>query len=96
MSDNLNPVFIALQANDETRCIVEAIMQDNPHATLASYPAMVKIDAPGRLVIKRQSVEELLGRPWDLQELHVNLISIAGGIDETDDEFILQWGRIPA
>ncbi len=96
MTDNLNPVFIALQTNDDTRCIVEAIMQDNPHATLESYPAMVKIDAPGRLVIKRSSVEELIGRSWDLQELHINLISIAGGIDETDDEFTLQWGRMAA
>jgi phenol hydroxylase P2 protein len=96
MTENLNPVFIALQANDDTRSIVEAIMQDNPHATLQTYPAMVKIDAPGRLVIRRSSVEELIGRHWDLQELHINLISLAGGIDETDDEFTLQWGRLAA
>lgn len=96
MNQPIQPVFIALQTNDDTRPIVEAIMQDNPHATLESYPAMVKIDAPGRLVIRRQSVEELIGRSWDLQELHINLISIAGGIDETDDELTLQWGRIAA
>ncbi|WP_191628103.1 MmoB/DmpM family protein, partial [Pseudomonas fluorescens] len=27
-------VFIAFQANDETRPIIEAIEQDNPHATI--------------------------------------------------------------
>jgi phenol hydroxylase P2 protein len=53
---------------------------------------MVKIDAPGRLVIRRSSVEERLGRPWDVQELHLNLISLSGNIDETDEEFRLYRG----
>ena len=56
-----------------------------------AYPAMVKIDAPGRLVIKRESIEERIGRHFDLRELHLNLISLGGNIDESDDEFILQW-----
>jgi phenol hydroxylase P2 protein len=52
---------------------------------------MVKIDAPGRLVVKRESVEERLGRDFDLRELQINLISLSGSLDETEDEFILQW-----
>jgi phenol hydroxylase P2 protein len=86
------PVFIALQANDDTRPIIEAIGSDNPHARVSDYPAMVKIDAPGRLVIRRSSVEERLGRAWDVQELHLNLISLSGNIDETDEEFRLYRG----
>lgn len=90
----IHPVFIAFQANDESRPIIEAIEMDNPHATVVSYPAMVKIDAPGRLVIKRSSIEALIGRHFDLRELHLNLISLAGNIDESDDEFILQWKTV--
>ncbi|HKX93444.1 MAG TPA: MmoB/DmpM family protein [Methylibium sp.] len=86
------PVFISLVTNDISRGIVEAIVADNPEATVTEYPAMVKIDAPGRLVIRRESVEEQLGRHWDVQELHLNLISLSGNIDETDEEFTLQWG----
>lgn len=85
-------VFIALQANDETRSIVEAILSDNPQAEIAEFPAMVKIDAPGRIEIRRDSVEERLGRSWDVQELHVNLISLSGNIEETDDFFRLSRG----
>jgi phenol hydroxylase P2 protein len=85
------PVFIALQTTEVSRSIVDAIVADNPHASVVEYPAMVKIDAPGRLVIRRDSVEERLGRRWDVQELHLNLISLSGNIDETDDEFSLQW-----
>lgn len=86
------PVFIALQNTDTARSIIAAIMADNPEATVAEFPAMVKIDAPGRLVIRRESVEERLGRRWETQELQLDLISLSGNIDETDDEFSLAWG----
>lgn len=85
------PVFIALQANNDTQPIVEAIQFDNPEAVVHEYPAMVKIDAPGYLVIKRESIEERIGRSFDLREVQINLISLSGEIDETEDEFTLQW-----
>lgn len=85
------PVFIALQATEDMRAVIDAIVEDNPHATVHRYPAMVKIDAPGRLSILRASVEERIGRAWDLQELQLGLISLAGNIDETEDAFVLAW-----
>jgi phenol/toluene 2-monooxygenase (NADH) P2/A2 len=84
-------VFLALQTNEETRALVEAIQMDNPLAVINRYPAMVKIDAPGRLVLKRETVEDITGVDFDLQSIHVNLISLAGNIDETEDELILEW-----
>ena len=87
----MSTVFIALQTNEETRSIVEAIIQDNPDCTVNEQPAMVKIDAQGKLVVRRETIEELIGRPYDLQELQVNLITISGNLDQTDDEMILYW-----
>ena len=84
-------VFIAFQANDDSRPIIEAIEADNPHAVINAFPAMVKIDAVGKLVIRRESIEAIIGRDFDLRELQLNLISLGGNIDETDDEFILEW-----
>lgn len=84
-------VFIAFQTNDETRPIVEAIAADNPAAVVNRMPAMVKIDCPKRLVVRRQSIEALTGREFDLGELTINLVSLSGNIDESDDEFILHW-----
>jgi phenol hydroxylase P2 protein len=89
----MSNVFLALQTNDDTRPIIEAVLADNPHAVLNEQPAMVKIDAEGRLVIRRESIEEIIGRPFNLQELHLNLISLSGNIDETDDELTLSWTR---
>ena len=87
----MSNVFIAFQTNDETRSIVDAILADNPSATLDEQPAMVRIVAPDRLTIRRESVEERLGRNFDLQELQLHLITLTGNIDETDEEFTLAW-----
>ncbi|WP_322996554.1 MmoB/DmpM family protein [Castellaniella sp.] len=84
-------VFIALQTTDEARYIIEAIMADNPHAVLHEQPAMVKIDAQNLLTIKRESIEERMGRDFDMQELNVYTITLAGNIEETDDALTLSW-----
>jgi phenol hydroxylase P2 protein len=87
----MSNVFIALQTNEDTRQIIEAIVQDNPHAVVNEQPAMVKIDAEGKLVVRRETIEELIGRSYDLQELQVNLITMSGNLDQTDDEMTLYW-----
>jgi len=84
-------VYIALQDNDESRYIVEAIEQDNPEATIIHMPAMVRVEAEGRLVVNRETVEEVMGRDWDVQELHLNLITLGGNVDEDDDCLTLEW-----
>lgn len=87
----MSTVFIALQANEETRPIIDAIEIDNPQAIVNRQPAMVKIDAPGRLVVRRETIEEQLGRAYDLQELQINLITLSGNVDEDEDTLTLSW-----
>ena len=50
----MSTVFIALQTNEETRPIIEAIELDNPEAVVNREPAMVKINALGRLAGPRE------------------------------------------
>ena len=87
----MSNVFIAFQTNEETRCIVEAIIEDNPEALVNVQPAMVKIDVPNRMVIRRSTVEEKIGRDFDLQELQLHLITMSGHVDETKETFTLCW-----
>ena len=90
----MSTVFIALQANEDTRPIIEAIEIDNPNAVVNREPAMVKIDAPNRLVIRKDTIEEQLGRSFDLQdlqELQINLITLSGNVDEDEDTLTLTW-----
>ena len=84
-------VFISFQNNAEAQPLIEAIVEDNPNAVVNESPGMVKIDCPKRLVIKRETVEVKAGRAFDLQEIHLNLISLGGNVDEDDDEFVLAW-----
>ena len=87
----MSTVFLALQTNEDTRPIIEAILQDNPSAVVDEQPAMVKINADGRLVVRRETIEEIIGRDYDLQELQVNMITMSGNLDQTDDEITLFW-----
>ena len=48
-------------------------------------------NAPGRMVIRRATIEELVGRPFDLQQIQVNLVTLSGNVDEDDDELSLSW-----
>ncbi|SFL81208.1 MmoB/DmpM family protein [Marinobacter zhejiangensis] len=84
-------VFIAFQDNDNARYMVDAIATDNPDAEIQHQPAMIRVQAEKRLVINRETMEEVLGREWDVQEMLVDVISIGGNVDEDDDHFILQW-----
>ncbi len=52
---------------------------------------MVKIDAPNSMTIKRATIEEKMGRSFDLQEMQIYLITLSGHNDETDEEFNLSW-----
>lgn len=89
----MSKVYIALQDNEESRYIVEALEEDNPEATVIYQPAMIRIENEGYLVIKRETVEEKMGRDWEVQALHVNLITLGGNVDETDDELSLTWNQ---
>lgn len=87
----MSDVFIAFQDNEDSRPIIEAILMDNTKAK-ASYPTgLVRIVAPNRLVIRRESIEELTGADYNLQQIHVSLVTLSGHIDEDDHQFSLSW-----
>lgn len=87
----IKPVSISIQNTQDGFAIVEAILADNPEAKSNPLPAMTKIDCPGRLEIRAESVSERLGRDWDPQEIHLSVISLSGSVDEDDGAFILFW-----
>lgn len=84
-------VYLALQDNDDSRYIVEAIAEDNPDATINHMPAMIRIENEGSLVIKRETVEDKMGRDWDVQELQLNMITLGGNVEEDEDQFSIHW-----
>ena len=89
----MSKVYLALQDNEESHYIVEAIEDDNPDATVIYLPAMIRIENEGHLAVKRETVEEKMGRDWEVQALHVNLITLGGNVDEDDDKLTLTWNQ---
>lgn len=87
----MSNVFIAFQHNEESRPVIDAIVADNPRAIVSHPTGLVKIDAPDSLTIRRATIEEQTGRPFDLQQIHVNLVTLSGHIDEDDDQLTLSW-----
>lgn len=87
----MSKVYIALQDNEESRYIVEAIEEDNPDVTVIYQPAMIRVENEGYLVVKRETVEDKMGRDWEIQALNLNLITLGGNVNETDDELSLTW-----
>lgn len=87
----MSTVYLVLQDNDDVRFILEAIEEDNPDITVIHQPAMVRIESESLLAVKRETVEEKMGRDWDLQELHLSLITLGGNVDEDDEALTLTW-----
>lgn len=87
----MSKVFLALQAVEETRAIVEAIIEDNENVEVEQQPAMTKLTAENKLVVNAQTVSRHIGRDWDPQEIQLVLISLAGNVDEDYDHFTLYW-----
>lgn len=86
-----NNVLLVIQAVEESRAIVEAIQKDNEKALVEYEPAMIKITCPGKLVVKADTMEEIIGREWEPQELQLVLVTLAGNVDEDYDHFTIYW-----
>jgi len=86
-------VGVDLQENSEdSRRIIEAIEADNPDCTVTHFPGLIKIQAPGQLVVRRETIEKLLSRPWETHEFQMAIVTYYGNIQEwDDDEIVIAW-----
>jgi phenol hydroxylase P2 protein len=92
MSATLRQVGIDIQDAEENRALVDAIKADNPELTIRHLPGLLKLQAAGRLVINRETVEQKLGRDWDTGEFQLAIVSYAGNFSEwDDDQIIVSW-----
>jgi phenol/toluene 2-monooxygenase (NADH) P2/A2 len=86
------PVGVDIQETEQNRAVIEAIEADNADATVNHMPGLVRVTSPGRLVIRRETVEGRLGREWETHEFQLAIISYFGHIKEwDDDEIVIAW-----
>lgn len=72
--------------------IIEAALADNEGVEVEDYMTYKKVKAPAKLIIRKESVEEHLGREWPLEEIHLFMASCFGFIEDQDGEqIVLYW-----
>lgn len=87
----MSKVYLALQDNDVSRYIIEAIEEDNPEAIIQYLPAMIRVESSSDLIIRAGTVSEKLGQDWDVQSLQLNMITLGGNVEEDEGMFRLYW-----
>lgn len=80
-----------LRGGDMSVVAVDAIYEDNPdkEVFVDDHRTYVRVEAEGGLIIRRATMEKILGRSFRMQELEVNLTGYSGQID-THDEY-MRW-----
>ncbi|HEC08609.1 MAG TPA: monooxygenase [Acidimicrobiales bacterium] len=82
-----NRVGPILRSGDVALAAVDAVEVDNPdkEVSIEDRAAYVRIECEGECVLTRETMEEMLGRHFEMSELEVNLSSFSGQIDMSAD-----------
>ena len=72
--------------------IIAAIQEDNEGVIVDDFNVYKKVKAPGKMVLKRETVEEHLGADFEMDQVHIVMSSAFGFITEWDEEqLIIEW-----
>ena len=84
-NNNVGPI---IRAGDLVEPVIETANIDNPGKEIRvdDKRAYVRIEADDELILTRETLEEQLGRPFNMQELEINLASFAGQISADEDQ----------
>ena len=82
-----NMVGPVMRAGDLAMAVIEAARIDNPGKEIfvEDKRAYVRIHAEQEMILRQQTIEEELGRPFKINDLEVDLSSFAGQIESQDN-----------
>jgi toluene monooxygenase system protein D len=78
-----NMVGPILRQGEVANAVAEAAALDNPGKSIGvdDKVAYIRVQTEDEMIIRRATVEEMLGRPFAMRDLEVNLSSFAGRIE---------------
>ncbi|MDP3230182.1 MAG: MmoB/DmpM family protein [Acidovorax sp.] len=90
-----NLVGPVVQAGTFADAVVEAVREDNPNkeVQVRSRASYVRIEVEGECLLRRKTVQEKLGRPFQLSELELNMPSFVGQIESGQEEMRFYFDR---
>ena len=82
-----NMVGPVMRAGDLALAVIEAAKVDNPgkEVFVDDKRAYIRIHTNQEMVLRRETIEEELGRPFKMNDLEVDLSSFAGQIESGQD-----------
>ncbi len=83
-----NRVGPVIRACEISRAVIEAAHEDNPGRDIVvdDQLAYVRIYTDGELIIRRETLESALGRPFKMAELELNLATFSGQIETSQEQ----------
>lgn len=90
-----NRVGPVMRQGELARAVVEAAEIDNPgrKITVDDKVAYLRISTDDELILRRETIEEMLGRPFSMNELEIELSSFAGRIETKDDKVRFYYSK---
>lgn len=83
-----NRVGPVLRPGALANAVIEAAEIDNPGKSIAvdDKLAYVRVSTDGEMLLRRVTIEEMLGKPFQMSELEVELSSFSGRIENTAEQ----------
>jgi len=83
-NNNVGPI---MRSGDVSIAVAEAAEIDNPtkDVVVLDQTAYLRISCDQEMIIKRETIEECLGKGFEMRELEINMASFAGQIEATSD-----------
>ena len=81
-----NMVGPVLRGGDIAEAAVEAMIEDNPgkNVKVDDHKTYVRVSVDRECLIKAATMSEILGCPFEMQELEINMSAFAGQIETTE------------
>lgn len=83
-----NRVGPILRQGALAKAVAEAAEIDNPGKVIVldDKLAYLRVSTDGEMILRRETIEEMLGKPFRMSELEVELSSFAGRIENTAEQ----------
>ncbi|HJV84163.1 MAG TPA: MmoB/DmpM family protein [Noviherbaspirillum sp.] len=82
-----NRVGPVMRAGEMADAVVEAAHEDNPGKEIRvdDKRAYVRIETDNEMILRRETLERALGRPFKMPDLEIGLSSFAGRVETQPD-----------
>ena len=79
----LNSVGPVMRSGELAFAVAEAAAEDNPDKEIRveDKRAYLRIETDNEMILRRETIERALGRPFEMNDLEVDLSSFAGQIE---------------